>query len=90
MCSERQAFLCLVGFFDGLTECCNSGISVPTLLCADFFLRAQTKTQLRLRAACRYDGKRAGGQSHGENHDAGKAKELEKEYHEKMKKCFED
>ena len=47
MCSERQAFLCFVGFFDNLTECCNSGISVPTLLCADFFLHARMKTQLR-------------------------------------------
>ena len=34
--------------------------------------------------------KRTCGQSHGENHDAGKAKELEKEYREKIKKCFED
>ena len=48
------------------------------------------RLKLRLRAACRYGGKRTGGQSHGENHDAGKAKELEKEYHNKIKKCFED
>ena len=33
---------------------------------------------------------RACGQTHGQNHSARKAKELEKEFHRKMKKCFED
>ena len=63
---------------------------VPTLHCAEFFLRTQMETQLVLCMASRCGGKRTCGQTHGQNHSAGKAKELEKEFHEKMKKCFED
>ena len=62
----------------------------PYLSLRGIFLARTNEDSTHLCTACRYGGKKTGGQSQGENHDAGKAKELEKEHHEKMKKCFED
>ena len=93
MCSDRQAFFfCFVENFDGLTECCNSGFffwSLP-FIARNFSCAHKWRLNSGFVGHLAVVEQRTCGQSQGENHDAGKAKELEKEFHRKMKKCFKD